>query len=975
MPIIVSGFSEFLAENVQTMTKEMPWMKDRDLRLCKTVEELAKFVDEAILAGKCVVDIETTGLNTRKRQGKPVERLVGFCLAYTSKVGLYVPVGHQEGAEDNLPLEWVLEQIRRLTSLCVTIYHNAKYDLVFMANWGVVVRDWQKIEDTLLLARLHDAGSKDIRLKHLSDKLLHQPMIEFSDVAGKNKRFDLIPPKIAYIYGASDAVCTFDLYTFYMSQEIALKQRPVYNLEKRVLFVVMEMESNLVFIDTQFLMAMKQEMEQKVVVIRKQIFDLAGREFNLGSTIQLGKVLFEELHYPLPEGARTKSGQYSTDTKTLEKLSKDFPVVKKIIEFREAEKVLSTYIYNLLVNHDENDCIKLAFNQVGTDTGRFSSPGGDGIEADGYCGINVQSLPKGDIRKAFRARPGFKLVAMDYSNEEMRVAANLSKEGVWIDGFSNNEDLHIKTAELIYNKKVGKDDPERAAAKCVARGTLIATDRGCIPIEQIRPGDHVISHTGKLRKVSRVWGMGTKPGVTIETTGGHKLTCGLNHRFLTDSNTWVRGEDLEIDQVIQTAFCAKAIPESAPCVQFNHTRVKSVARLDTVELMDLTVEIDHTYIAQGLVTHNTLNFATLYGGGANRISETTGISIGEAKKVQSTFFSRLPVLKKWIDTEIRRARKSKQVVTAFGRIRPLDIYYNSEDRGMQAHGDRCVANTLIQSGCADIMKTAMVRLYNWIHDNNHQDNVRMLITMHDEIVFEIREDMLEKYVPILHQIMVLSDILQERLRWPVALKMDAEYGDSWHADHDFFKEHPDALEHTATYLFQQTNQVSGRFAVLTQTDQTSAPASVQVEVATPAAPQQIVEPTVAPPSMARSDGDSTAAPQNPSGSFELDISDLVPVATPVPQSTESATSSYTPPVTSQGDEGEFVYRLRDTRKSTLRIVNAILTFLQGENKEEIAYSGTVKTLTLLDSEGYSLLISDVKVSPDAFLSLARYLGI
>jgi hypothetical protein len=348
-----------------------------------------------------------------------------------------------------------------------------------------------------------------------------------------------------------------------------------------------------------------------------------------------------------------------------------------------------------------------------------------------------------------------------------------------------------------------------------------------------------------------------------------------------------------------------------------NTIVKSLSPVEEVDLMDLSVDTDHTYIAQGLVTHNTFNFSILYGAGPRRLSAVSGVSEMEAKRMLTTFFQGLPTLKRWIDGVIRQSRKSKRISTIFGRTRPLNMFYDSGDRGLEAHGDRCVPNTHIQGSCADIMKTAMARVHNWIYTNNYQDDIRILLTMHDELVFEIREDMLDFYIPNLNQIMILKDVLQDVFHWPVPLKVDAEYGDSWHCDHDYFEEHPEA-QTAPTPEFHRV-----------------APVIVETPVAVESQQVSIV-------------GTAVASPD-------------VPV--------RSDSTSILPEVWAD----EFVYVLKARTQSTIHRLNMILTFLQDPGA--FMPSEPKAKLILKDSEGNSFLIDDVKINPWKFLSLAQFLGI
>jgi len=677
------GFEEFINENVQDITKAMPWMKNVDIKLCESIDQLKAFVDGAIARGKdgkkahCSLDFETTGLNNRLKNGVPITKIVGIGLAVSKDIGIYIPVNHQEGVECNLPEKLVLEEIQRLCKYCIIIVHNAKFDLMVAKNHGIVIDNFEDFEDTLILARLYDAGQKQIDLKFLSKSLLDRLMIELKEITKGTHRLDMISPKIGYVYGASDAVNTYGLFDLFNNHKIINDQRPIYNLEKRLVFVVMQMEENLVLIDKDYLKIEKERISNRIKAIEDEIHEKTGnKELNIGSTQQLGKMLFDpdKLGYEYPSKTKTASGQYMTDTATLEKIADKYPLVKLIIEYRELEKSLGTYIENLLNNCDENNCVKLSFNQNGTDTGRFSSPGGQGLEKDGYSAVNVQAIPANysagtpDIRRAFKARPGKKIVAMDFSGEELRVATNLSLEPKWMDEFLHGSaDLHTATAKVIYKKE-------------------------------------------EIAKAER-----------------------------------------------------------------------QVAK--------------------------TVNFLVMYGGGSKGLAEQAKISEMEARKILNQFFEGLPKLKRWIERERAIAKKQKYARTAFGRIRPLHMFYDSGDRGLEAHADRCATNFLVQGCCADIMKVVMVRVASWIKENNLEDEIKILITMHDELVFEMPEDKLSLYIPQLNNIMALSDVLQNVFKWPVPLTVDAEYGDTWHVDHDFFKEHPELKNTVAPIEFHQSTQV------------------------------------------------------------------------------------------------------------------------------------------------------------------------
>lgn len=817
MKIVTTEFMEFLEESVQGRTAQMKWMENRTFKRAENVEEVMLFIDKAINAGKCVVDLETTGLNSRVKKVAgaeyftPVEKIVGFGLCYDTSFGLYIPINHKEDSEFNLPEDIILKEIKRLCANCITIYHNAKFDHSFLANHGIRIDSHKMFDDTQLMAYLYDSGNKDNKLKHLSPRLIDQPMLEFEEVA-KNGRFDLVSPKIGYIYGASDAICTLDLYNFFLKQDIFKAQQLIYNLEKRVVFAVMKMESNLVKIDIPYLEKLKIKTEARIKEIEEEIHTLAGHEFNIASTQQLGKVLFDELRYKYPETHKTASGQYMTDSATFEKIADVYPIVKKIIEYRVLMKYSNTYIKNLLNNSDEDGCVKLSFKQTGTDTGRFSSPGGQGLHEDGLSGVNVQSIPKEpdennpdiDLRKTFIARQGKTIVAVDYENEEMRIATNLSKETAWIGAIKEGVDFHTATACII---------------------------------------------TGKS------------------------------------------AEDI---------------------TKIERKRAK------------------------------TVNFLALYLGGPRALAVQAKVTVAEAKKILVTFFAGVPKLKKWIDREIVKARKLKYVKTAFGRIRPLTRFYGSGDRGLEAHGDRCAVNTQVQGAAADIMKAVMAKLNSWIHRNSLQEDIKILITMHDELVFEITTEKLDLYVPEIAKIMMLKEVITDQLNWDIPLTVDIKYGNSWRVKDSFFKDFPEAKEKLNEPLFELDIPQPDKKPVDDKplVEKVSEPQSVESE------PQDIV---VENKEESLTQKEVFSEPQ----SIESEAQDVVS------QSKES--NQY------------IIYTLRDRRKITLRWLNDILNFLLEEADKY--GDDSKKILKIRDQEGNSLLVSEYKIHVESFLLLASFLGI
>jgi DNA polymerase-1 len=655
----------FEDEAVQDILEQNEWMKECTFRLLTKRQEVTEYIDDAIQKGICAVDLETDSLNTRAPLSNlPTAKIVGVCLATSIYEGIYIPVSHDD-TEYNVPYEFMVRELKRLAMNCNCVYHNFKYDGGVMYNHGIYNTDETMYEDTLIMSSIEDASRKNKGLKYLSEALIKRPMVEIDGlgITGNTRKvvaFNMVHPRKAVYYGGSDAMNTLALYYYFKeridAQDPQRRAGPwaIYKVEKRCLYVTMEMERNLILIDIPYLKDIQEKLIVKSENILQGIYDIVGRKFDVNSPKQLGTILFDELKIPYPSKEKTASGQYQTSQAILEKIDTDNPVAKMLLTYRQMQKVVGTYVNNLIANADENNCCKFQMNQNRADTGRFTASGGKGLYEDGYSGVNCQNIPtynkkdpnSVDIRKSFIAHPGKQIVTIDYSGEELRIATNLSREPNWLEEFINGEgDLHSITARAIYQKDV-----------------VAKEERG----------------VGK-----------------------------------------------------------------------------------------------------------TLNFLTVYGGGAGGFAQLAKIPYETAKRMQINFFKENKGLQKWIKDEAARAKKRGYSKTALGRRRPLKEFYSSPDKGIQAKGDRCAINSAVQGTGADIIKIALYRVWKWIHsDPEREKHIRILMPVHDEIVYEITETKMEDYIPELSRIMKLEDIV-DKLGWDVKFEVDAEYGNSFSITHDF----------------------------------------------------------------------------------------------------------------------------------------------------------------------------------------------
>ena len=404
-------------------------------------------------------DTETTGLDYEK------DKLVGFSFSIDEKEAYYVPFAHfYLGVPDQISEDAVKSAIRKIFKSKV-IGHNIKFDLHFVTRF----LDDDTLEiyaDSMILAWLINPESA-LALDKLSDKLLNHKMVVFKDTVKKGETFAGVELEDACTYAAEDALITLKLFNLFL-QKLSLQDathliKEAIDIEFPFLQTLLKMEKEGIKVDSSFLEEFLTEVKETISGLTKDIHTLAGGEFNINSTKQLGVILFETLG--LPVGKKTKTG-YSTDEKVLSGLKEAHEIVPKILEYREVYKLYSTYIEPLLKlsKESEEGRIHTSFVQTGTATGRLSSknPNLQNIPARSKLGLK--------IREAFVAPEGKKLIGIDYSQIELRLLAHFSQDSVLVDAFKHDKDIHLQTAIALF----GEEDAatKRGIAKTVNFGLL-----------------------------------------------------------------------------------------------------------------------------------------------------------------------------------------------------------------------------------------------------------------------------------------------------------------------------------------------------------------------------------------------------------------------------------------------------------------------------------------------------------------------
>ncbi len=412
------------------------------------------------------MDTETTSQDPMKA------RLVGLSFSVRAGEAFYIPCGHtSEKAVVQLDPELVLEQLRPVLENpdIKKIGQNIKYDWIVLNRYGISLKG--VFFDTMVASYLINPSKRAHNLDQIALDFLGHKTISYEDVTGKGKdclRFDQVPLEKALPYACEDADIAL------MATDVLkprLEEIGVMELFEKVelplIPVLMRMEQRGIFVDTQRLHDLSKSFGLQLERLEQEIYTLAGEEFNINSSQQLGQILFEKLNLPVQKKTKKRTG-YSTDVSVLTTLSGIHPLPAHILRHRTLSKLKSTYADALLdLVNSETGRIHTSYNQTVTSTGRLSS-----------SDPNLQNIPirteEGkEIRSAFIPQKGWLLMSADYSQIELRILAHYSSDEILIDSFLKDEDIHNRTASEIFNIFPEMMDSElRRQAKIINFGII-----------------------------------------------------------------------------------------------------------------------------------------------------------------------------------------------------------------------------------------------------------------------------------------------------------------------------------------------------------------------------------------------------------------------------------------------------------------------------------------------------------------------
>nr|WP_240791341.1 DNA polymerase I [Roseomonas sp. AR75] len=439
-----------------------------------TMAALEGWIAAARTAGVIGFDTETDGLNCLRCS------LVGLSLAVAPGKACYVPLAHEgsgdlmgEARPDQLDAAQALAALKPLLEdpAVLKVLHNAKYDLEVLCraeNGGIAV---SPVDDTMLISYSMDAGRWGQGMDELSRQHLgHQP-VTFDSVTGTGRNripFSKVPLDKATAYAAEDADVTLRLWLLLRPRLREAKALALYEqVERRMVPVLRDMELRGIKIDAAELARIGEDFSGKLAQYEKQLHELAGRPFNVGSPKQLGEILFDEMK--LPGGRRSKlTGAWSTDASVLEELAaKGVQIAEVAMSHRQIQKLKSTYVEALAQAADAQGRIHTDYAMAVTTTGRLSS------NDPNLQNIPIRTEEGARIRGAFVADPGHVLLSADYSQIELRILAHVADVPSLKQAFARGEDIHSRTAADIFRLDPAQVDKEaRRRAKTINFGLI-----------------------------------------------------------------------------------------------------------------------------------------------------------------------------------------------------------------------------------------------------------------------------------------------------------------------------------------------------------------------------------------------------------------------------------------------------------------------------------------------------------------------
>ncbi len=431
-----------------------------DYRLAETIDELRELAEKLISLEAFCFDTETTEISALDSE------LVAIAFSWEKGTGFLV---HFDGALSDIQARLDILKPVFASERSLKVGHNLKFDLQVLGNYNIEVRG--PLFDTMIAHYLLEPDMRH-KMDYLAEAYLSYKPVPIESLIGSKgsgqRSMSTVPVKDIVEYAVEDADITWQLYNYFLPR---LEKEGLLELAEKIemplIGVLAEMERNGICLNTGDLKEYAVQLREQLIALEKEIFSLAGQEFNIASPKQLGDILFTRLKLD-SDARKTRTGQYSTNEEILQRLSHKHPIVNKVLEFRGLSKLLSTYVESLpQLIRSKTGRIHTSFNQAVASTGRLSSNN-----------PNMQNIPVRDesgreIRKAFVPAEGYTFFSADYSQIELRLMAHLSGDEAMIADFESGNDIHAATASKIFGVPIGEVTREmRARAKTANFGII-----------------------------------------------------------------------------------------------------------------------------------------------------------------------------------------------------------------------------------------------------------------------------------------------------------------------------------------------------------------------------------------------------------------------------------------------------------------------------------------------------------------------
>ena len=443
-------------------TRKNEKISNKNYSLINDENEILDYLRQAEELGEICIDTETTSLDPHQAD------LVGISLSTKIGYACYIPIGHNSHKNlDEGKVIKILKPILEDKSI-KKIGQNIKFDFIILFKRGI---EMNTIEDTMLMSYVLDAGKNRHNMDTLSEIHLSHKPISYKEIVGTGKKqinFSEVDVNIASDYAAEDADITYRLYKNFLK---SLKEENLLNIyeifEKPLVKILAKMEIEGIKLDEKSLKNLSSKFEKKIKSLEQKIFKVSKKEFNIGSTKQLGEIMYNDLK--IASLKKTKKGSFATSASVLEDLAfKGYDFPKLVLEWRQTSKLKNTYSDTLPEHINKNTKrIHTSFLLAATTTGRLAS-----------SDPNLQNIPikteEGkDIRRAFIAEKNKKLISADYNQIEMRILADLADVRELKKAFNNNDDIHSLTASQVFGTEIKKVDPDmRRKAKAINFGII-----------------------------------------------------------------------------------------------------------------------------------------------------------------------------------------------------------------------------------------------------------------------------------------------------------------------------------------------------------------------------------------------------------------------------------------------------------------------------------------------------------------------